>query len=511
MQSYRGLKQHHFDNEDRKEKGISKDSNLERLNKHYQFISDTDMDDFYQGITDLISEYNECQRKRRKPDRMYKSIKEFIDKKQSRKNVNVNFNGLEFMMVSKLGDMDSWNDIVGEFREHNVSESDTLACLNEAFRRYGEWFNEEFQEYGIAMVEGDTNLDETGAPHMHSRLVLSRPNSGHPPLPDTNISNAIQDWYIDSNDIERENGKAPKVKRQEVLSDFRDYTDNALMRFCSHELQTLAYANNFTFSPFTMERKTAKDRHLTVGLSHDEYVRRKVAEDKIRKDIKKKKEELKQLDGEKEQLKKDKESLEVAQVEYKRKLSSVSDKEESIKKREQALDDREAKFNKRELMLDQQRQVLLEEKIRKYRNEAREYKDKLDEEDKRYKDKLEIEFINYKRTFDKKNQEIEKTLRVFIDETKNIYDRVLGYVKRYLPKIYRQIQPDIKNLNSMDTTIYKESKNKAYSQVAMDSCIDGIYAEKRKSKPKAQPKEPTWFSDSYVEPVVSDDEDGFDF
>lgn len=288
-QSYNSLKQNHFDLKDREEKGISKNKDFEKLNQSRYFPAyQKELEEIYEKLENDIIEYNGKKSQLINKSRQYKNLDDYVEKRRTRKRVNKDFHGLEFMMVSKLGSMESWQQVVDEFKSHNVSEADTLNCLNKAFYEYSQDFNDSFRPYGLTMIERDTNLDEMGAPHMHSRLFLNRTlKSG---LPDTNLANVLKEKY------------EGKHNNKELMELFRLELDNSLVDKSSQALKDLAHEKGFEFEGLNMIRLKSEEK----GLTHNAY--------KEKQEIKRQKRELqsqeKELTSQKALL--DKEHTEVS-------------------------------------------------------------------------------------------------------------------------------------------------------------------------------------------------------
>lgn len=307
-QSYNSLKQNHFDLKDREEKGISKNKDFEKLNQSRYFPAyQKELEEIYEKLENDIIEYNGKKSQLINKSRQYKNLDDYVEKRRTRKRVNKDFHGLEFMMVSKLGSMESWQQVVDEFKSHNVSEADTLNCLNKAFYEYSQDFNDSFRPYGLTMIERDTNLDEMGAPHMHSRLFLNRTlKSG---LPDTNLANVLKDKY------------EGKHNNKELMELFRLELDNSLVDKSSQALKDLAHEKGFEFEGLNMIRLKSEEK----GLTHNAY---------------KEKQEIKR---QKRELQSQQEKLQSQEKELTQRSKALDDREASITSREDSLDFREAK------------------------------------------------------------------------------------------------------------------------------------------------------------------------
>lgn len=297
-QSYKQLKDKHFDAKDREEKGISKNKEFEKLNMHFgSEKNDKFVQQIYQGFNEAIEEYNGKKSQIKHKSRQYKDLDDYVEKRKSHKRINKDFHGLEYMMVSKLGSMESWQQVVNEFENHGVNEEDTLNCLNEAFRGFANYFNKSFHSHGLDLVEADTNLDEIGAPHMHARVILNRRLENG--LPDTNLANALKSKY-------------GKCNNRELMAKFRFDLDNSLVEKSSEALKNLAKERGFEYEGLNLVRLEAEE----VGLTHEAY--------KQKQEMKRQRKELKQ------------------------RRKTLDFREDYISSREALLDERDTKVSQRE-------------------------------------------------------------------------------------------------------------------------------------------------------------------
>lgn len=297
-QSYKQLKDKHFDAKDREEKGISKNKEFEKLNMHFgSEKNDKFVQQIYQGFNEAIEEYNNKPSQKKHKSRQYKDLDDYVEKRKSHKRINKDFHGLEYMMVSKLGSMESWQQVVDEFENHGVNEEDTLNCLNEAFRGFANYFNKSFHSHGLDLVEADTNLDEIGAPHMHARVILNRRLENG--LPDTNLANALKSKY-------------GKCNNRELMAKFRFDLDNSLVEKSSEALKNLAKERGFEYEGLNLVRLEAEE----VGLTHEAY--------KQKQEMKRQRKELK----------------------YRRR--TLDFREDKMNEREALLDERDTEVSQRE-------------------------------------------------------------------------------------------------------------------------------------------------------------------
>lgn len=329
-QSYKRLRQNHFNLEDREEKGISKNKKFEKLNKY--FGSDKlkeNIDTIYEHYELSIQAYNEKPSQVKTKSRRHKDLADYVEKRKSRKNINKDFHGLEYMMVSKLGSMESWQEVVNEFEKHNVSEEDTLNCLNRAFADYFMDFNKSFHSHGLIMVEADTNLDEMGAPHMHSRIFLHKClKTG---LPDTNLANALKDKY----------GNLPN---RELMEKFRFDLDNSLVEHSNVALKKLAKERGFEFEDLNLVRLEAEE----VGLTHNAYKQRQERK-RQQEELDKQQEALKIRE---QKLDERENQIQSQEKDIKAQKQEIQSQKLKLDQRGKALDVRESSISSREALLD---------------------------------------------------------------------------------------------------------------------------------------------------------------
>lgn len=332
-QSYKQLKDKHFDTKDREEKGISKNKEFEKLNQHFgSELVEKSVEVLYEQLNKSIEEYNGKESQKKHKSRQYKNLDDYVEKRKSHKRVNKDFHGLEFMMVSKLGSMQSWQQVVNEFEKHGVNEEDTLNCLNRAFLDYYFDFNKSFRPHGLMMIEADTNLDEMGAPHMHSRIFLDRRLKNG--LPDTNLSNALKSKY------------GEKLNNRELMEKFRFDLDNSLVEHSNVALKKLAKERGFEFEDLNLIRLEAEE----VGLTHNAY--------KQRQERKRQQEEL---DKQQEALKIREQKLDERENQIQSQEKDIKAQKQEIQSQKLKLDQRDKKLNARESSISS-REALLDKR-----------------------------------------------------------------------------------------------------------------------------------------------------
>ena len=329
-QSYKQLKDKHFDT-NREEKGISKNKEFKKLNQHFDSeLVEKNVEAIYERLEKSIEEYNNKPSQKKHKSRQYKDLDDYVEKRKSHKRVNKDFHGLEFMMVSKLGSMESWQEVVNEFEKHNVSEEDTLNCLNRAFADYFMDFNKSFSSHGLMMIEADTNLDEIGAPHMHSRIFLSRKLKNG--LPDTNLSNALKSKY------------GEELNNRELMEKFRFDLDNSLVEHSNVALKKLAKERGFEFEGLNLIRLEAEE----VGLTHNAYKQRQERK-RQQKELDKQQEALKIRE---QKLDERENQIQSQEKDIKARETQTQSQEQKLTQRSKALDVRESSISSREALLD---------------------------------------------------------------------------------------------------------------------------------------------------------------
>lgn len=256
--SFKGLRDNHLEAPDRY-KTVAKRADLVGLNEKYNYGN---YDEIVAEWDGMIKEYNKKPGQRKNKTRRFESIEDYVEKRQSHKKVNPDFHGVDFMMVSKLGNMEDWNNIVELFASHGVSEEETLECLNEGFKAFGKSFNEMFEGV-LKCVEMHTNLDELGAPHCHMHVCSVSVNDKG--LPETNLSSMLKKVYGNK-------------YNKEMMSLFRENVDGKMVDILGSSLCDLAQSKGFEFGGLQLVRLKAEQ----VGLSHERYVQEQVMKSGIK-------------------------------------------------------------------------------------------------------------------------------------------------------------------------------------------------------------------------------------
>lgn len=409
-QSYKRLRQNHFDLEDREEKGISKNKKFEKLNQHFgSELVEKSVEVLYEQLEKSIEEYNERPSQVKTKSRRHKNLADYVEKRKSRKNINKDFHGLEYMMVSKLGSMESWQQVVDEFKKHNVNEEDTLNCLNRAFLDYYFDFNKSFRPHGLMMIEADTNLDEMGAPHMHSRIFLDRRlKTG---LPDTNLANALKDKY------------GEELNNRELMEKFRFDLDNSLVEHSNVALKKLAKERGFEFEDLNLVRLEAEE----VGLTHNAY-KQKQERKRQQEELDKQQEALKIRE---QKLDERENQIQSQEKDIKARETQIQSQEQKLTQRSKALDVRESSISSREALLDKRdTEISLRDKdsLKKHERESEALKE------------IEDTLKNAKSLFDFGSIYETKLKKRFFDFDRDLVDYISEPFYEKMPKTYNRIQ-----------------------------------------------------------------------
>lgn len=346
-QSYKGLKANHFEINDRDKKGISKDKNLEKLNKHFLFIRPKWVEDQYEIYEKKIEDFNNKPSQIKNKSRRHKNLADYVEKRRNNDRVTKEFHGLEYMVNPKLGSMESWQEVVKQFEDHGVNEAETLNCLNGAFHKFCLEFNgqelndsggiksksdKKFRKVGLRILEADTNLDEKGAPHLHCRLFLTRELKNG--LPDTNLASALKAYY-------------GNFSNRELMEKFRFDLDNSLVELSSESLKNLAHEKGFEFEGLELIRLESEEK----GLTHEAYKerqeskRRKAELDSREEQIRIKEEAQRIKDEQQNQRDKD---LDDREIKVTSREKNVTVREDAVASSEASLDERDIEVSRRE-------------------------------------------------------------------------------------------------------------------------------------------------------------------
>lgn len=278
-------------NDDVRDKLKNVRSELTYLNQRHMFWTDEGIKKWRDGMDEMVAEYNRKPSQKKNKSRRLRNVDEYVDKARAKltrkgKPVKDDFYGTEFTMVSKLGNLYDWRELVERFERKGIDEREVLSSLNEAFIDHAEWFNSAFNEHGLAATQVFTNLDEVGAPHSHIHVVGTKINE-KTGLPVVNLGAILGERY-------------GHTVNQYNMSAFRNDVDEKLVECCSEKLVELARSHGLDFEGLTMVRTNAKQ----VGLAHERYVEEQIIKSKINEKLENVSERERKLDAREEDLSK---------------------------------------------------------------------------------------------------------------------------------------------------------------------------------------------------------------
>lgn len=278
-------------NDDVRDKLKNVRSELTGLNQRYMLWSEQEVDAWRENLENKVLEYNRKPSQKKNKSRRLRNVDEYVDKARAKltrkgKPVKDDFYGTEFTMVSKLGNLYDWRELVERFERKGIDEREVLKSLNEAFFDHADWFNSEYNECGLTATQVFTNLDEVGAPHSHIHVVSTKINE-KTGLPVVNLGAILGDKY-------------GHTVNQYNMSAFRNDVDEKLVECCSERLVELARSHGLNFEGLTMVRTNAKQ----VGLAHERYVEEQIIKSKIGEQLENVEERERKLNAREEDLSK---------------------------------------------------------------------------------------------------------------------------------------------------------------------------------------------------------------
>lgn len=278
-------------NDDVRDKLKNVRSELTGLNQRYMLWSEQEVDAWREDLENKVLEYNRKPSQKKNKSRRLRNVDEYVDKARAKltrkgKPVKDDFYGTEFTMVSKLGNLYDWRELVERFGRKGIDEREVLKSLNEAFFDHADWFNSEYNGCGLTATQVFTNLDEVGAPHSHIHVVSTKVNE-KTGLPVVNLGAILGEKY-------------GHTVNQYNMSAFRNDVDEKLVECCSERLVELARSHGLNFEGLTMIRTNAKQ----VGLAHERYVEEQIIKSKINEQLENVSERERQLTAREEDLSK---------------------------------------------------------------------------------------------------------------------------------------------------------------------------------------------------------------
>ena len=278
-------------NDDVRDKLKNVRSELTGLNQRYMLWSEQEVDAWREDLENKVLEYNRKPSQKKNKSRRLRNVDEYVDKARAKltrkgKPVKDDFYGTEFTMVSKLGNLYDWRELVERFERKGIDEREVLKSLNEAFFDHADWFNSEYNGCGLTATQVFTNLDEVGAPHSHIHVVSTKIND-KTGLPVVNLGAILGERY----------GYTVNTYN---MSAFRNDVDEKLVECCSERLVELARSHGLNFEGLTMIRTNAEQ----VGLAHERYVEEQIIKSKISEELEAVSERERKLDAREEDLSK---------------------------------------------------------------------------------------------------------------------------------------------------------------------------------------------------------------
>jgi hypothetical protein len=204
------------------------------FNKRY-----LDYDEIRKENDAMIKSYNEKPGQRHNKDRRFESMDDYVEKRQSHKKVNSDFHGVEFIVLSKIGDSQIWDYIFNVFEKQGVCRDIVIDTLNDGFDRYCQKFDKFFSNHFkcIALRSG---FHYTNIPCcvICIRSCMLHERSG---LPVTNLSTILTSMYGD-------------LYTRALLSAFRNDVDAMIVNAIDNSLKDLANAHRFEFDGMQLLR-----------------------------------------------------------------------------------------------------------------------------------------------------------------------------------------------------------------------------------------------------------------
>ena len=194
--------------------------------------------------------------KTKHPERRYKTVKNFLKAKK----------GLPYdLLMLKFADKDSWEAFLAKYKpilmkNRGISEKEAEAVLFKATRdglaKYCDEFNTRKENQNTVMTDYRVDMDEDGAPHVHSRVAPHAHTAGGKVSASLNSALREQFGPKGSNDFRLHLWRAREDKEL-----FRAVTSTIVENVPEVEKQS-----------FEWYRKTeGEENNVKVGISHNRY------------------------------------------------------------------------------------------------------------------------------------------------------------------------------------------------------------------------------------------------
>lgn len=204
------------------------------FNKRY-----LDYDEIRKENEAMIKSYNEKPSQRKNKSRRFESMDDYVEKRQSHKKANPDFNGVEFIILSKIGDSQIWDYVFNIFEKQGVCKDIVIDALNDGFDCYCQEFDKFFSNHFkcIALRSG---FHYTNIPCcvICIRSCMFHERSG---FPVTNLSTILTSMYGD-------------LYNRVLLSTFRNDVDAMIVNAIDASLKSLANDYSFEFDGIQLLR-----------------------------------------------------------------------------------------------------------------------------------------------------------------------------------------------------------------------------------------------------------------
>ena len=187
----------------------------------------------------MIDHYNEKPSQRQNKDRQFKSMDDYVNKKQSHKKVNSDLHGVEFIVLSKIGSSQIWDYIFSIFEKNGVCKDIVIDALYGGFDRYCKEFDKVFSNHFkcIALRSGFHHIGMPCCVVCIRSCMLDK-RSGFPVV---NLLTILKSMYSD-------------LHTHVLLSKFRNNIDAMIVNTIGDSLRSLANDHGFEFDEMQLSR-----------------------------------------------------------------------------------------------------------------------------------------------------------------------------------------------------------------------------------------------------------------
>lgn len=164
-------------------------------------------------------------------ERVINSVDDYINSKKTKNGGRI---------LTTFSNMDDWNNLKkyifdnadetindsldpsSKYSERLKTERRLMKAMNQAFSAYGKGFNDR-NDNKLLWVQGKTNLDEKGAPHIHGQ-ILTNGHTKKGKVSPNNTAGIAEEFGYDYNTVRKD----PK-QRKKMMKEFRHQEDTALL------------------------------------------------------------------------------------------------------------------------------------------------------------------------------------------------------------------------------------------------------------------------------------------